>query len=126
MSSREHIHILVVDDIVDVREMLTMFLTQAGFQVISAESAYEALQAASERSFDLIISDVGMPDMNGFELARGLRQLSRYKTVPMIAVTGYSEYEDRERALQSGFSAQLVKPIDPLRLITLIEELLDL
>lgn len=126
MSSRQRIRILVVDDIVDVREMLTMFLTQAGFQVISAESAYEALQAASERSFDLIISDVGMPNMNGFELARGLRRLRRYKTVPMIAVTGYSEYEDGERALQSGFTAQLVKPVDPSKLMALIEELLGL
>jgi two-component system CheB/CheR fusion protein len=126
MSSRQRIRILVVDDILDVREMLTMFLTQAGFQVTSAESARDALQAASDQSFDLIVSDVGMPDMNGFDLARSLRRLSRYKTVPMIAVTGYSEYEDRERALQSGFNTQLVKPIDPLRLIPLIEELLDL
>jgi CheY-like chemotaxis protein len=126
MSSREHIHILVVDDIVDVREMLTMFLTQAGFQVTSAESACEALQAATDRSFDLIISDVGMPNMNGFELATRLRRLNRNKTVPMIAITGYSEYEDRERALQSGFTTQLVKPVDPSRLMALIEELLGL
>jgi two-component system, OmpR family, response regulator len=58
MSPHQCIRILVVDDIVDVREMLTMFLTHAGFQVTSAESACEALQAASDRSFDLIISDV--------------------------------------------------------------------
>jgi CheY-like chemotaxis protein len=126
MSSRQRIRILVVDDIVDVREMLTMFLTHAGFQVTSAESACEALQAVNDRSFDLIISDVGMPQMNGFELATRLRQLSRYKDVPMIAVTGYSEYEDGERALQSGFTAQFVKPIDPSQLVTLIEELLGL
>jgi len=126
MSSRQRIRILVVDDIVDVREMLTMSLMQAGFQVVGAESAREALQAASERSFDLIVSDVGMPDMNGFELATRLRRMSRYETIPIIALTGYSEYEDGERALQSGFIAQLVKPIDPSQLITLIDELLGL
>lgn len=64
--------------------------------------------------------------MNGFELATRLRRFSRYKTVPMIAVTGYSEYEDGERALQSGFTAQLVKPIDPSQLIMLVEKLLGL
>lgn len=126
MSSRKRICILVVDDIVDVREMFTMFLTHAGFQVTSVASAGEALQAANDRSFDLIISDVGMAQMNGFELAKQLRRLSRYKTVPMIAVTGYSVYEDGERALQSGFTAQLVKPIDPSQLIMLVEKLLGL
>lgn len=126
MSSRQCTRILVVDDIVDVREMLTMFLTHAGFQVTSVESACEALQAARDRSFDVIISDVGMPNMNGFELATRLRRFSRYKTVPMIAVTGYSEFEDGERALQSGFTAQLVKPIDPSQLIMLVEKLLGL
>src|SRR2546430_306708 len=126
MSSRQRIRILVVEDTVDVREMLTMFLTLAGFQVTSAESAYEALQAATDRSFDLIISDVGMPQMNGFELATRLRRMTRYETAPIIALTGYSAYEDGERALQSGFNAQLVKPIDPSQLITLIDELLGL
>jgi CheY-like chemotaxis protein len=126
MSSRQHIHILVVDDIVDLRDMLTMFLTQAGFQVVSAESAFEALQAAQARSFDLIISDVGMPNVNGFELATELRRLRGYETIPMIAVTGYSEYEDKARALQSGFTTQLVKPVDPTKLMSLIEDLLGL
>ena len=126
MPSRHRIRILVVDDIADLREMLTMVFTHAGFQVTSAESACEALRAAADQSFDVIVSDVGMPQMNGFELVRRLRQLSHYKTVPMIAVTGYSEYQDRERALKSGFTAHLVKPIDPYQLRTMVEELLGL
>jgi len=64
--------------------------------------------------------------MNGFELATPLCRLSRYKTVPMIAFTGYSDHEDGERALQSGFTTQLVKPVNPSHLMTLIELLLGL
>jgi CheY-like chemotaxis protein len=117
-------HVLVVDDVHDVTEMIALFLKHAGYQVATADSASTALQLAEERNFDLIISDIGMPQMNGYELAGELRRLSEYQSIPIIAVTGYSEYDDRSRALQAGFSAQLTKPIDPSQLLDLMNELL--
>ena len=117
-------NVLVVDDVSDVTEMIALFLKHAGYEVATADSASTALQLAEERNFDLIISDIGMPEMNGYELAGTLRSLSEYQSIPMIAVTGYSEYDDRGRALQAGFSAHLPKPIDPSRLLDLMNELL--
>lgn len=114
---------LVVDDVPDVTEMISLFLRHAGFEVATADSAQAALDLARRETFDVIISDIGMPVMNGYELAKALRELPDYHEVPMIAVTGYSMYDDRERALQSGFNAHLVKPIDPSALLDLITEL---
>jgi CheY-like chemotaxis protein len=117
-------NVLVVDDVHDVTEMIALLLRHAGYEVATADSASTALQLAGERNFDLIISDIGMPGMNGYELAGTLRRLAEYQSIPMIAVTGYSEYDDRDRALQAGFSAHLTKPIDPSQLLDLMNELL--
>jgi CheY-like chemotaxis protein len=121
-SSRQRV--LVVDDIPDVTEMIALFLKHAGYDVATADSATMALQLTNERTFDLIISDIGMPEMNGYELAEALRGHADYQGIPMIAVTGYSEYDDRARALRCGFSAHLTKPIDPTQLLNLMNELL--
>jgi len=114
---------LVVDDVADVTEMISLFLRHAGFKVLTADSAEAALNLARRQAFDVVISDIGMPSMNGYQLAEALRKLPDYGQVPMIAVTGYSMYDDRERALQSGFNAHLIKPIDPTALLDLITEL---
>lgn len=104
--------------------MIALFLKHAGYDVATADSASAALEIAGQKPFDLIISDIGMPEMNGYELAGALRALSDYRRIPIIAVTGYSEYDDRGRALQAGFNAHLTKPIDPARLLDLMNELL--
>lgn len=114
---------LVVDDAPDVTEMIAMLLRHAGYEAVMAFNAPEALDAARTEQFDVIVSDIGMPGMNGYELAVALRELPSYSTVPMIAVTGFSMYDDRGRALQSGFNAQLTKPINPMTLLELIESL---
>jgi len=124
-ASEEKPLALVVDDVADVTEMISLFLGHAGFDVVTAQSATAALELAEAQAFDVIISDIGMPGMNGYQLAEALRDLPEYRQVPMIAVTGYSMYDDRERALQSGFDAHLVKPIDPSALLDLISELRD-
>jgi CheY-like chemotaxis protein len=116
--------VLVVDDVSDVTEMIALLLKHAGYDVATADSGTMALRLANERTFNLIISDIGMPEMNGYELAASLRGRSKYQGIPMIAVTGYSEYHDRARALQSGFDAHLTKPIDPTALLNLMKELL--
>ena len=114
---------LVVDDVADVTEMLAVVLTHAGYSVVTAASAPAALKAARERQFDVIISDIGMPEMNGYQLAREMRQLPGYETVPMVAVTGYSMFDDKERSTKAGFNAHMTKPIDPRALLELIEQL---
>ena len=114
---------LVVDDVSDVTEMLSVLLTHAGYKVVTAASARAALEVASKQSFDVIISDIGMPEMNGYQLARELRVLPGYETTPMVAVTGYSMFDDKERSKNAGFNAHLTKPIDPRVLLDLIERL---
>jgi CheY-like chemotaxis protein len=114
---------LVVDDAPDVTEMLAMFLEHAGYEAVMAFSATEALETAQHDRFELIVSDIGMPGMNGYDLAVALRALPEYSDVPMIAVTGFSMYDDRGRALQSGFNAHLTKPISPMTLLDLIKSL---
>jgi CheY-like chemotaxis protein len=114
---------LVVDDVSDVTEMLSVLLTHAGYEVVSASSARAALEAVHKQHFDVIISDIGMPEMNGYQLAREIRQLPAYTTVPMVAVTGYSMFDDKQRSLSAGFNAHLTKPIDPKVLLDLIEHL---
>jgi two-component system, chemotaxis family, CheB/CheR fusion protein len=114
---------LIVDDAPDVVEMLAMVLRQSGYEVVTASSAREALSAAGEGSFDVVVSDIGMPGMNGYDLATALRALPDYAVVPLIALTGFALYGDRERALDAGFNAFLAKPIDPPALIELIERL---
>lgn len=114
---------LVVDDAPDVSEMLGMMLQLSGYEVTVASSAAEALSHAHTIQFDVIVSDIGMPVMNGYELAQHLRALPEYSAVPMIAVTGFSRYDDSTRSLQSGFDAHLTKPIDPMTLVDLIGRL---
>jgi CheY-like chemotaxis protein len=116
---------LVVDDAPDVTEMLALFLQHAGYETVMAFSAQEALVVASEARFDVVVSDIGMPGMNGYELAQTLRGMPDYTDVPMIAVTGFSAFDDRGRALQSGFDAHLTKPVNPASLLELIQRLRD-
>jgi len=114
---------LIVDDVADVTEMLSVFLGLAGYESVTAHSASQAIEAAQSQHFDVVISDIGMPQMNGYELAQAVRNIPGYETVPLVAVTGFSMYDDREKSLVSGFNAHLTKPIDPNVLFQLIERL---
>jgi len=115
--------VLVVDDVSDVTDMLSVLLTHAGYEVSAAGSAKDAIALARNRHFDIVISDIGMPGMNGYELAETLRQIEGYETVPMVAVTGYSMFDDRNRSLTAGFNEHLTKPIDPRAFLDLIAQL---
>ncbi|MDQ2922192.1 MAG: response regulator [Acidobacteriota bacterium] len=114
---------LVVDDVPDVTDLLSVLLTHAGYEVSTAYCAKDAIALAREHHFDVIISDIGMPEMNGYDLARALRSLPGYETVPMVAVTGYSMFDDRSRSLNAGFNEHVTKPIDPRAFLDLIEQL---
>jgi two-component system, chemotaxis family, CheB/CheR fusion protein len=114
---------LVVDDVSDVTEMLSVLMTHAGYEVSTASSAPDAINLAREHHFDVVISDIGMPEMNGYELAKALRLLPGYENIPMVAVTGYSMFDDRNRSLSAGFNEHVTKPIDPRAFLDLIDQL---
>jgi len=114
---------LVVDDSTDIAFMLTTILQPAGYEALMTTSAREVLKIVKSERFDLIISDIAMPEMDGYALAKALRSLPEYQAVPMIAVTGFDEYDDRERAIEAGFDTQVKKPIDPGNFMTLIRSL---
>ena len=122
-DSEKHRWALVVDDVSDMRELFSLLLTHAGYEVSEASCARDAITLAREHSFDVIISDIGMPQMNGYELAEALRSLPGYESVPMVAVTGYSMFDDRNRSLNAGFNEHVTKPIDPRAFLDLIEQL---
>lgn len=105
---------LVVEDEPDIRLMLDLFLRNADCEVQSAETAFIALEIVGRepQAFDLIVSDIGLPGMDGYQLAETLRNMHGYTDVPMIAVTGLVEYSDRARALAAGFNERLTKPIN--------------
>jgi PAS domain S-box-containing protein len=120
----EGIHVLVVDDDADALSMVRELLESAGATVTTALSAGEALALIEQRPPDLLLSDIGMPAMDGFELIRRIRELPpSMRHLPAAALTAYAQPEDRSRALRSGFQAHLAKPIDPGELLTAVETL---
>lgn len=122
-AARACLRVLVVDDAPDVTEMIAMLMSYAGYQVATAFSAAEAFDAARGGRFDAVISDIGMPGMNGYQLAEALRALPGYESTPLIAVTGFTMYDDRERARAAGFNDFLTKPISPSDLIDSVRRL---
>ncbi len=106
--------VLVVDDNPDIRDSLRMLLTMWGHEVIVASDGEEAVQVALARHPDIALIDIGLPGMNGYEVAQTVREASRRwnKAITMVAVTGYGQPSDRERALASGFDSHMLKPVD--------------
>ena len=114
-------HILVAEDADVIREAIRRVLTGAGFRVTVARDGAEALRIASEESFDLVSTDVVMPEMDGYELTRRLRQLPAYRDVPIVMVTSKAERIDRIRGFDAGVDAYLTKPTDATELLRVIE-----
>lgn len=112
--------VLVVDDQPDARELVGQLLIDCGAIVQTAASAQEALSLFSKEQPDVLVTDIGMPDMDGFELLRRVRTFSSNGegNVPVIAVTAFARGEDRAKAMASGFAAYLPKPIDRSALLT--------
>ena len=104
--------ILVVDDNVDAAESLSMLLSVEGHQVRTAYDGLAALQLADDFQPEIIVLDIGLPRMHGYEVARRLRQETKYKDLLLVALSGYGQEDDRRRCLEAGFNAHLVKPVD--------------
>jgi signal transduction histidine kinase/DNA-binding response OmpR family regulator len=114
--------ILVVDDLAASAETLATLLQMEGFEVRMAHEGAEALKVAREFRPDVVLLDIGLPGMNGFEVARGLRGQPESRDALLIALTGYGEAESRTRSAQAGFDFHMVKPADVNLLLAMIAD----
>jgi CheY-like chemotaxis protein len=115
--------VLVVDDNPDAAEMLSRAMALAGHEARVAPDGPTALQVAEAFTPEIAFLDIGLPVMDGYELAQQLRRMPALRSVPLVAVTGYAQQNDRARALASGFDEHLAKPIDLVRALDCVSRL---
>jgi two-component system KDP operon response regulator KdpE len=117
--------ILVIEDYRDSREMLRLVLETSGYKVIAAATGNEALSLAASNPVDLVLTDLGLPDMDGIAVVRRLRELNeRFSRIPTIMLTAFERNECYEPAMDAGCTEVLTKPVDFDVLQSLIEKLL--
>jgi CheY-like chemotaxis protein len=118
-----HPRVLIVDDDADTLRLYGFALGMMGCEVISAESAREALRAAVRTSPDVVVTDLAMPGMDGIELCRKLRSAPDTRDLPVVAVSGQAVGKDGERARAAGFTEVLLKPCSPEELYASVSRL---
>ena len=125
LPSLDGLRVLFVDDQLDARELVSELLRVYGAEVIAVESAETAMRAIENDSPDVLVSDIGMPREDGYELIRKIRarQPDKGGSIPALAVTGFAGPDDNRRALAEGFQKYLAKPIDPAELVSLVADL---
>jgi CheY-like chemotaxis protein/anti-sigma regulatory factor (Ser/Thr protein kinase) len=116
------LRVLVVDDHGDARDLIQRVLEDCGAEVLTASGAVEALDLLQDHRPDVLVSDIGMPDVDGYELLRRVRALGPANggRVPAIALTAFARSEDRTRALRAGFLVHVSKPVDPSELVATV------
>ncbi len=121
------VKVLVVDDIADIREYVAFVLEQEGATVTSVSSAVEALSALTQVQPDVLVSDIGMAEVDGYMLMRQVRSLppSQGGTIPALALTAYAGEMNEQQAIAAGFQRHLAKPVEPTVLLAVIAELVD-
>lgn len=119
------LRVLVVEDDVDARELVTAILEDAGAVVAAAESAAEGFAAVTSFRPDLLVSDISMPDEDGYSLIRRVRALAVTEggEIPSIALTAHTRIEDRTKALRAGFTLHMGKPVRPVDLVAAVKKL---
>lgn len=119
------LRILVIDDESDALDLIAMELTQHGAMVKGVTSSQEALTLFEQEQFDLVIGDIGMPGIDGYELIKRIRQLEKgqQRRVPAVALTAYARVQDRMRAILAGFNTHVPKPVEANELITIVGSL---
>jgi signal transduction histidine kinase len=121
--SFKDLKVLIVEDSEDTLTLLSAMFSREGAKTTMATSADEALRWASTNQPDIVISDLGMPDVDGYELLEKLKQMPKMSGIPAIAISGYASDEDRRKAIGVGYLALVAKPIDVDALFTLIHDL---
>jgi CheY-like chemotaxis protein len=120
-TPRAPLRLLVVDDNADAAKVLSLLLEALGHVTIVEHDAQRAIERAREQAPAMLFLDIGLPDMDGYELVRRLRALPQTANAVFVAVTGYGQAGDRQRALQAGFDHHVVKPLQ----LDKLRELLD-
>jgi PAS domain S-box-containing protein len=122
LPALDNLHILVVDDEKDTLDLVTIDLAQHGAKVVGVTSAAEALTALEHSHFDLLISDIAMPEIDGYALIRQIRrrEAGREKRLPAVALTAYARVQDRMRAIVAGFNTHVTKPVEANELVTVV------
>jgi PAS domain S-box-containing protein len=125
--SLNNLRVLVVDDEPDSQELIEVVLKGRGAQVVSVGSAVEALAEMERQAFDVLVSDIGMPLMDGYALIEKVRQLPKERggRIPAAALTAYAGVEDRMRVLSAGYQRHIPKPVEPAELITVVANLAE-
>ncbi len=118
------LQILVVDDSSTMRDVIRLTLKAAGFEVALAADGVEALALAQSTQYDLILTDVNMPKMDGIELVRALRAMENYQSTPMLMLTTESDLEHRQVHKAAGASGWIVKPFLPSKLVAAVNKAL--
>jgi CheY-like chemotaxis protein len=116
--------ILLVDDYRDALDVWEIYLSAFGYTVLTAASGPDALALVADAHPSLVVTDLELPGMSGFEIARRLRANPATEGIPLIAATGYSHMADSQRARESGFDRVIVKPCAPDALLAEIRRLL--
>jgi len=116
--------ILAVDDSASMRQMVAFTLKQAGYDVVEAEDGQKALNAAKGKAFNLVISDVNMPVMDGIQLIKELRTLPNYKFTPILMLTTESGADKKMAGKQAGATGWIVKPFNPDQLLSTVKRVL--
>lgn len=116
--------ILIVDDCDTTRKLLSYIVRERGYKIMSASNGIEALEVLASNPVDLVLTDLNMPQMDGFELSRNIRSADAYRELPIIMVTTEAGDMDRKMGKDAGVSTFLTKPISPQRLLYEIEKLL--
>ncbi len=112
--------ILAVDDSASMRQMVSFTLSGAGYDVTDAADGQQALNAAKQTTFDVVVSDVNMPVMDGITLIRELRKLPQYRTTPLLMLTTESAGNKKMEGKQAGATGWIVKPFNPEQLLKTI------
>ncbi len=119
-ADNESCRVLVVDDHPDIAQTIAAYLELTGYQVMAASDGPQALDCLSRFTPDVVLLDIGLPGMDGYEVARRLRLIPQLENSLLIALTGYGQLSDRLKAQEAGFNAHIVKPADPQEVEQLI------
>ena len=123
IASNDSLRVLLVDDQPDLLSMLDLMMQRRQYEVRTCQSASEALKAASEFAPHVVVSDIGMPEMDGYEMMEAMREQPQFGPFRAIALTGYDLKLDGDRAKRAGYDAHLAKPIEFDQLFEMIENL---
>lgn len=116
--------ILTVDDTASMRQMISFTLNSVGYDVIQASDGAEAFKLAQEKTVDLVICDLNMPNMDGISLVQSLRGLAQYKFTPILMLTTESQQDRREQGKKAGATGWIVKPFNPEQLVNVVRKVL--